>query len=120
MSPVLAKLNPDANIKTHNLISSMGEALSSGFGKPESSGWEEFFGGAIIGAFGVPMVRSAKTEQGKFQSPIYMAGGIWDAWRDAREEKMRQQGAAATATPANPNNPQAPLNPNNLFPPNTP
>lgn len=83
------KLNPKAEESTVNYIKSMGSAMVKGvkdtYGEP--SQWEQFAIGAFTGAIGIPGFKSLRGEDGKFQSPIHMEGGIMEDYRENKATK---------------------------------
>lgn len=56
----------------------------------DGSSWEEFFIGSLTGALGMPSFRSARTTEGKFQSPIYLREGIYGAIQDYNKDVARE------------------------------
>lgn len=57
----------------------------------DASSWEEFTIGAITGFMGIPMFRSMKNADGKFQSPIYLEGGAREAYKNYKKDVERSQ-----------------------------
>lgn len=59
----------------------------------DQSTWEQFLVGAMTGAMGMPRFRSF-TNEGKFQSPITIEGGILGEYRDVTQRIAREQAIA--------------------------
>lgn len=59
----------------------------------DQSTWEQFLVGAMTGAMGMPRFRSF-TNEGKFQSPITIEGGIVGEYRDVTQRIAREQAIA--------------------------
>lgn len=84
-----SKIDPKAEQKTLSWIKSFGQGINETVN--DSSSWEEFTIGAITGAMGMPMFRSAKKQGGGFQSPVTLEGGIAGEFKEYREEMGREQ-----------------------------
>lgn len=85
----LSKWDPDAAQDVLNWNKAVMQGIAETVGDPNS--WEEFTIGAMTGMLGMPMFRSAKTKEGKFQSPITIEGGIIGEVKDYLDEKKRTQ-----------------------------
>lgn len=85
----LSKWDPDAAQDVLNWDKAVAQGIAETVGDPNS--WEEFTIGAMTGMLGMPMFRSAKTKEGKFQSPITIEGGIIGEVKDYLDEKKRTQ-----------------------------
>lgn len=59
----------------------------------DQSTWEQFLVGAMTGAMGMPRFKSF-TNEGKFQSPITIEGGILGEYRDVTQRIAREQAIA--------------------------
>ena len=59
---------PEAEQETLSFIKSVSRGVAETFG--DEHAWEEFFIGGLTGLLGAPTFRSAKTKNGKWQSPI--------------------------------------------------
>lgn len=57
----------------------------------DAHAWEEFFIGTLTGALGIPTFRSARTSDGKWQSPIKLQGGIYNEVKEYNENIAREQ-----------------------------
>lgn len=67
------KTNRKAEVEELNMIQSTASTLADTFTRGDT--WEQFFIGGLTGAMGMPMFRSARTSEGKWQSPITIEGG---------------------------------------------
>lgn len=85
----MSKWDPEAAQQSLNWLQASAKGISDVVGDPNS--WEEFTIGAITGAMGMPMIRSAKNSDGKWRSPVTIEGGIVGEYRDYREGKERDQ-----------------------------
>lgn len=83
-----AKIDPEAEAETISWMKALGKGIAQTYGKTE--GWEEVFIGGLTGLVGVPMFRSARNQDGRFQSPVYIQGGIRDEIKEMREERERE------------------------------
>ena len=84
-----ALLNPNARQKTDSMFTNALNAFTSTYGDIDN--YAEFFGGAVMGAVGVPMVRWPKSKKGKWQSPVTMQGGIRESWKEYKAIKDREE-----------------------------
>ena len=84
-----AKTDPDAQEETLSWWKSFAQGINETVN--DGSAWEEFFIGTLTGAMGMPRFRGVRNEQGKFQSPITLEGGILGELRDNREQIEREQ-----------------------------
>lgn len=85
----LSQWDPEASSDTMNWWKSTMQGIGDTVG--DKASWEEFTIGAITGAMGMPMFRSARTEDGKFRSPITIEGGIIGETRDYLKDKKETQ-----------------------------
>lgn len=85
----LSKWDPEASQQSLNWIQSTAQGIAETVGDPMS--WEEFTIGALTGGIGMPMFRSARTEDGKWRSPVTIEGGIRGEFKDYREGRDRDQ-----------------------------
>lgn len=85
----MSKWDPEAAQQSLDWLQASAKGISDVVGDPAS--WEEFTIGALTGAMGMPMIRSAKSSDGKWRSPVTMEGGIAGEFRDYREGKDRDQ-----------------------------
>lgn len=84
-----AKTDPDAQQETLNWWKSFAQGINETVN--DGSAWEEFFIGTLTGAMGMPRFRGTRNEQGKFQSPVTLEGGILGELRENREQIAREQ-----------------------------
>lgn len=84
-----AKIDGDAEQKSIDWIKAAGQGLMETVS--DGSSWEEFFIGSLTGALGIPKFRSFKNAEGKFQSPIYLQGGIVGEFQEYKEKMAREQ-----------------------------
>lgn len=84
-----AKIDPNAEQETLDWIKSIGQGINETIN--EGSSWEEFFIGSLTGALGIPMFRGIKSSEGGFQSPVKMAGGAWNTWKEHKQTMAREQ-----------------------------
>ncbi len=84
-----ALTDPKGEKQGLSLLNAISEGVKSTFTDP--SAWEEFAIGALTGLAGVPMVRSRTREDGTKQSPIYINGGFYNEFREAREKDRRTE-----------------------------
>lgn len=84
-----AKKDRNAEEAVTDWIKAVGSAVNETVN--DGSSWEEFFIGSLTGLLGVPSFRSAKSAEGKFQSPVILAGGAWEHMREYRDSKQRDQ-----------------------------
>lgn len=83
----MSKWDPEAAQQSLNWLQASAKGISDTVGDPAS--WEEFTIGAMTGAMGMPMFRSAKSSEGKWRSPVTIEGGIVGEFRDYQEGKAR-------------------------------
>lgn len=83
----MSKWDPEAAQQSLNWLQAAARGISDTVGDPAS--WEEFTIGAMTGAMGMPMFRSAKSSEGKWRSPVTIEGGIVGEFRDYQEGKAR-------------------------------
>lgn len=83
----MSKWDPEAAQQSLNWLQASAKGISDTVGDPAS--WEEFTIGAMTGAMGMPMFRSAKSSEGKWRSPVTIEGGIVGEFRDYQEGKTR-------------------------------
>lgn len=81
--------DPESVNKTIDWGKAFGEGLLETLG--DAGTWEEGFIGAVTGALGMPMFRGIRNQEGKFQSPITIEGGIRGAFRETSEQAAREQ-----------------------------
>ena len=69
-----------------------GKAFSQGLLETlgDAGTWEEGFIGAVTGALGMPMFRGIRNQEGNFQSPITIEGGIRGAFKEISEQAARE------------------------------
>lgn len=84
-----ALTDPKGEKQGLDAINAIAEGMKKTFTDP--SAWEEFAIGALTGLVGVPMVRSRTKEDGTKQSPIYINGGFYNEFREAREKDKRAE-----------------------------
>ena len=84
----MSRWDPEANTEVLDWTKSFAKGIADTVGDPSS--WEEFTIGALTGALGMPSFRSTKTEDGKWQSPITIRGGIIGDYIEYREQKDRE------------------------------
>lgn len=84
-----AKKDRNAEEAVTDWIKAVGSAVNETVN--DGSSWEEFFIGSLTGLLGIPTFRSAKSSEGKFQSPVTLAGGVWEHMREYRDSKQRDQ-----------------------------
>lgn len=84
-----AKTDPDAQEETLSWWKSFAQGINETVN--DGSAWEEFFIGSLTGAMGMPRFRGVRNEQGKFQSPVTLEGGILGELRENREQIAREQ-----------------------------
>lgn len=84
-----AKTDPDAQQETLSWWKSFAQGINETVN--EGSSWEEFFIGSLTGALGMPRFRGTRNQQGKFQSPVTLEGGILGELRENREQMDREQ-----------------------------
>jgi hypothetical protein len=99
-----ALLDPKARQKTDSIFTNALNAFKETYGDIDN--YAEFFGGAFMGATGVPMVRGVKKRKGRrqnsiergesetesnWQFPITMEGGIRAAWKEHKAKKQREK-----------------------------
>lgn len=84
-----ALTDPKGEKQGLSLLNAISEGMKNTFTDP--SAWEEFAIGALTGLAGVPMVRSRTREDGTKQSPIYINGGFYNEFKQAREEDKRAE-----------------------------
>lgn len=83
----MSKWDPEAAQQSLNWLQASAKGISDTVGDPAS--WEEFTIGAMTGAMGMPMFRSAKSSEGKWRSPVTIEGGVVGEFRDYQEGKAR-------------------------------
>lgn len=83
----MSKWDPEAAQQSLNWLQASAKGISDTVGDPAS--WEEFTIGAMTGAMGMPMFRSAKSSEGKWRSPVTIEGGIVGEFREYQEGKAR-------------------------------
>lgn len=80
---------PEAEQETLSFIKSVSRGIAETFG--DEHAWEEFFIGGLTGLLGAPTFRSAKTKNGKWQSPIKLnenvVSELWKAGKERAEAK---------------------------------
>ena len=80
---------PEAEQETLSFIKSVSRGVAETFG--DEHAWEEFFIGGLTGLLGAPTFRSAKTKNGKWQSPIklndHVVSELWKAGKERAEAK---------------------------------
>ena len=78
---------PEAEQETLDFIKSVSRGVAETFG--DEHAWEEFFIGGLTGLLGAPTFRSAKTKNGKWQSPIklndHIVSELWKAGKERAE-----------------------------------
>lgn len=84
-----AKTDPDAQQETLDFWKSFAQGINETVN--DGSAWEEFFIGTLTGALGMPRFRGMKNDQGKFQSPVTLEGGIIGELRENSERMDREQ-----------------------------
>lgn len=82
-----AKIDPDAESETIDWLQATAKAIGQTYGTVE--GWEEGFIGGLTGLVGIPGFRSAKNNEGGFQSPVYLQGGIKEDIQEIRERSEK-------------------------------
>lgn len=82
-----AKIDPDAESETIDWLQATAKAIQQTYGTVE--GWEEGFIGGLTGLVGIPGFRSAKNNEGGFQSPVYLQGGIKEDIQEIRERSEK-------------------------------
>lgn len=75
-----------------NRVQATMQGISETLADPNS--WEEFAIGAMTGVMGMPMFRSAKSIDGKWQSPITLEGGMYGEYKDYKEKRDRSEALA--------------------------
>ena len=83
----MSKWDLEAAQQSLNWLQASAKGISDIVGDPAS--WEEFTIGAMTGAMGMPMFRSAKSSEGKWRSPVTIEGGVVGEFRDYQEGKAR-------------------------------
>ena len=83
-----SKTDPDAAQETLDWTKSFAEGINETVN--DGSTWEEFFIGSLTGALGMPHFRSARTADGKFQSPITIKGGAFNELREYNKKMARE------------------------------
>ena len=81
--------DPESVDKTIDWGKAFGEGLLETLG--DAGTWEEGFIGAVTGALGMPMFRGIRNQEGKFQSPITIEGGVRGAFKEISEQAAREQ-----------------------------
>lgn len=83
--------NPEAEQKTRTWLDSTREGLKESWGNTDD--WVEGFAGFFMGAMGLPSVRlvQRKGDASKKRLKVSMAGGVWEPFRQAREERDTDQ-----------------------------
>ena len=81
--------DPESVNKTIDWGRAFGEGLLETLG--DAGTWEEGFIGAVTGALGMPMFRGIRNQEGNFQSPITIEGGIRGAFKEISEQAAREQ-----------------------------
>ena len=81
--------DPESVDKTIDWGKAFGEGLLETLG--DAGTWEEGFIGAVTGALGMPMFRGIRNQEGKFQSPITIEGGVRGAFKEISEQARREQ-----------------------------
>lgn len=81
--------DPESVNKTIDWGKAFGEGLLETLG--DAGTWEEGFIGAVTGALGMPIFRGIRNQEGKFQSPITIEGGIRGAFKEQQEQAAREQ-----------------------------
>lgn len=81
--------DPESVNKTIDWGKAFGEGLLETLG--DAGTWEEGFIGAVTGALGMPMFRGIRNQEGKFQSPITIEGGVRGAFKEISEQATREQ-----------------------------
>ena len=81
--------DPESVDKTIDWGKAFGQGLLETLG--DAGTWEEGFIGAVTGALGMPMFRGIRNQEGKFQSPITIEGGVRGAFKEISEQARREQ-----------------------------
>ena len=81
--------DPESVDKTIDWGKAFGQGLLETLG--DAGTWEEGFIGAVTGALGMPMFRGIRNQEGKFQSPITIEGGVRGAFKEISEQAAREQ-----------------------------
>lgn len=84
-----AKTDPDAQQETLSWWKSFAQGINETVN--DGSAWEGAFIGSLTGAMGMLRFRGVRNEQGKFQSPITLEGGILGELKENREQMEREQ-----------------------------
>ena len=84
-----SRIDPNAEKEAIGFIQANMEGIAETLGDPNS--WEEFTIGALTGILGVPTFRSARTEEGKWRSPIALKGGAVQHWKDHMSKVKRAE-----------------------------
>ena len=83
-----SKTDPDATQETLSWTKSFAEGINETVN--DGSTWEEFMIGTLTGALGMPHFRSARTADGRFQSPITIEGGAFNELREYNKKMARE------------------------------
>lgn len=83
----MSKWDPEAAQQSLDWTKAVVQSINDVVSDPMS--WEEYAIGHLTGGIGMPMFRSVRNKEGKFQSPITIEGGILGEIRDYREAKGR-------------------------------
>lgn len=83
-----SKTDPDAAQETLSWTKSFAEGINETVN--DGSTWEEFMIGTLTGALGMPHFRSARTADGRFQSPITIEGGAFNELREYNKKMVRE------------------------------
>lgn len=84
-----AKIDPEAEAETISVMQALGKGIADTYGTAE--GWEQVAIGALTGFMGIPGFRKFKSSEGKIQSPIYLQGGMKEAVKEMKEERLRDE-----------------------------
>lgn len=83
-----SKTDPEAAQETLSWTKSFAEGINETVNN--GSTWEEFMIGTLTGALGMPHFRSARTADGRFQSPITIEGGAFNELREYNKKMARE------------------------------
>lgn len=87
-----AKTDPNASMETLSWVKSFAEGINGTIN--DGSTWEEFFIGTLTGALGLPKFRSIRDKDGNLQSPITLASGAYNSWKEYSRQKDRENEVA--------------------------
>lgn len=84
-----SRIDPNAEKEAIGFIQANMEGIAETLGDPNS--WEEFTIGALTGVLGIPTFRSARTEEGKWRSPIVLEGNAVQHWKEHMSKVKRAE-----------------------------